>query len=68
MYAIRSYYALGFSRAAITLLFFGIGVFLGFPVFNSAFATQAIYDSSVTSGISMIDWFSNGGTNLTAVV
>ncbi|XMB72063.1 YeeE/YedE family protein [Mycoplasmatota bacterium WC30] len=53
---------LGFSRALITLVFFGIGVFLGFPLMSSKFVRSGVIGSD--SGVYMVDWFSANGTNL----
>ena len=60
----------GFSRAAITLVFFGIGVFVGFPLMKTGFATNSLFStaSSTRGGVWFVDWFSNGGTNMTAGV
>ena len=60
----------GFSRAFITLIFFGIGVFVGFPLMGTGFATNSLFStaSSTRGGVWFVDFFSNGGTNLTAGV
>jgi len=60
---------LGFSRALITLVFFGIGVFLGFPLMSSGFVRNSLFTSGgAYNGVFMVDWFSNGGTNMAAGV
>lgn len=48
---------LGFTRAMVTLLFFGLGVFLGNPLWSKAFNSEGIK-------VWFVDWFSNGGTNM----
>ncbi len=56
---------LGFSRALITLLFFGVGVFLGFPLMSSGFVRNSIFTSGgAYNGVWMVDWFSANGTNM----
>ncbi|MBI9009015.1 MAG: YeeE/YedE family protein [Tenericutes bacterium] len=58
-------FPLGFSRALITIVFFGIGVFLGFPLMSTGFAQNSLFASaSDPNGVWFVDWFSNGGTNL----
>ncbi len=57
---------LGFSRAMITLLFFGIGVFLGFPLMTTGFVQNSIFTSASYNGVWFVDWFSNGGTDMGA--
>jgi hypothetical protein len=58
-------FPLGFSRALITLVFFGVGVFLGFPLMSSGFVRDSLFTSSgSTTGVYMVDWFSNNGANL----
>lgn len=56
----------GFSRAFITLVFFGLGVFLGFPVQNSASWVKDSWFSSpvgeaTSGGVFLPDWFSGDG-------
>ena len=54
----------GFSRALITLLFFGIGVFLGFPLMKSGFVQNTLFNTaSDANGVWMADWFTWDGTN-----
>ncbi|MEA4896391.1 MAG: YeeE/YedE thiosulfate transporter family protein, partial [Oscillospiraceae bacterium] len=52
----------GFSRAFVTLIFFGIGVFLGFPIQNTAsWVKQSWFVSPVgeatSGGVFLPDWF-----------
>ena len=55
---------IGFSRALITLLFFGIGVFLGFPLMKSGFVQNTLFNTvSDANGVWMADWFAWDGTN-----
>lgn len=56
----------GFVRALVTLLFFGVGVFLGMPFWTSKFAATSLLGTSsdAVKGIWFVDWFSNGGTNM----
>ncbi|MFA6889687.1 MAG: YeeE/YedE thiosulfate transporter family protein, partial [Bacilli bacterium] len=56
---------IGFSRAAITLIFFGVGVFLGFPLMSSGFVRTSLFTTDSYNGVWMVDWFSQGGTNMT---
>ncbi|MGD9605489.1 MAG: YeeE/YedE family protein [Bacilli bacterium] len=53
----------GFSRAMITLLFFGIGVFVGFPLMKTGFASNSLFTDGVNKGVSMTEWFKWDGTN-----
>lgn len=53
----------GFSRAMITLLFFGIGVFLGFPIMKSDFAQKSLFTDGTNNGVSFAEWFKGDGTN-----
>lgn len=56
-------FPIGFSRAGITLIFFGIGVFLGFPLMNSSFATSSLFTSGASAGVWFPDWFQWDGAN-----
>ncbi len=55
---------LGLPRALITLVFFGIGVFLGFPLMSSGFVRNSLFTTDSYNGVWMVDWFSNGGANM----
>ncbi len=50
---------MGFSRAITTLIFFGIGVFLGFPVMKTAFVKTTIFSTSsyADTGVFLPDFF-----------
>lgn len=51
----------GFPRAAVTLLFFMLGVFLGFPIQNKQDWVKQSWFSSAEgkNGVSFADWFPN---------
>ncbi|MFW5894684.1 MAG: YeeE/YedE thiosulfate transporter family protein [Bacillota bacterium] len=56
--------SIGFSRAIITLFFFGAGVFLGFPLMSSSFAQSSLFQSGDEyNGIWFPDWFAGDNTN-----
>jgi hypothetical protein len=59
-------FPVGFSRAIITLVFFGIGVFLGFPLMKTGFAGNSLFTTaSDSNGVWMVDWFNGAdGTNI----
>lgn len=55
-----------FSRAIITMIFFGLGVFVGWPLMEKSIVTKSLITSSDrVKGVSFVDWFSKGGTNMT---
>jgi len=56
---------IGFSRAGITMIFFGIGVFLGFPLMSSGFAQNSLFTSASYKGVGVWfgDWFQWDGVN-----
>lgn len=57
-------FPIGLSRAFITLIFFGIGVFLGFPLMKSDFAQNSLFTSGDTyKGVWFVDWFTWDGAN-----
>lgn len=47
----------GFSRAMVTMLFFGIGVFVGFPLAKTSFATKSAFTNGNNKGVSFTEWF-----------
>lgn len=53
----------GFARAGITLVFFGIGVFLGFPLMTTGFAQNSLFTSASFNGVWFVDWFKWDGAN-----
>lgn len=57
-------FPIGFSRAFITIIFFGIGVFLGFPLMSKDFVATPIFENlhtaSDVNGVWIVDWFYNG--------
>lgn len=55
----------GLPRAFITLIFFGMGVFLGFPLQSSqSWITDSWFTSSSGyNGVFLPDWFANDGLN-----
>jgi hypothetical protein len=57
---------IGFSRALITLFFFGVGVFLGFPLMTTGFVQNSLFTTSSYNGVWFVDLFSNGGANMGA--
>jgi len=54
---------IGFARAGITLIFFGVGVFLGFPLMSSGFAQNSLFTSASFNGVWFGDWFQWDGAN-----
>jgi hypothetical protein len=61
-------FPIGFSRAFITLIFFGIGVFLGFPLMQKGFATDSLFStaSAPRGGVWFVDWFNGSdASNMT---
>ncbi|MFP4078188.1 MAG: YeeE/YedE thiosulfate transporter family protein, partial [Candidatus Izemoplasmataceae bacterium] len=55
---------IGFSRAIITLFFFGVGVFLGFPLMSSSFAQSSLFKSGDDyNGVWFPDWFAWDSTD-----
>lgn len=57
-------FAVGFSRALVTLVFFGVGVFLGFPLMSSGFVRNSLFTTDSYAGVWMVDWFSSNGSNM----
>ncbi len=53
----------GFVRAMVTLLFFGVGVFLGMPLWTSKFASTSLFTNGTYNGVSFLEWFNWDGTN-----
>lgn len=55
----------GFPRAIITLLFFGMGVFIGFPIQSQAsWVTTTLFKSETfANGVYFPDFFKNDGMN-----
>lgn len=70
---------LGFWRALVTLIFFGIGVFLAFPIMSKAVATGSLFSSatptaniaagvgSLREGVWIVDWFTGGDADKLAI-
>jgi hypothetical protein len=57
-------FPIGFSRAGITLVFFGAGVFLGFPLMSSGFVRDSLFTSGAAyNGVWFPDWFQWDGAN-----
>ncbi len=57
-------FPIGLSRAFITLIFFGVGVFLGFPLMKTGFAQNSLFTSGDTyNGVWFVDWFKWDGAN-----
>ena len=52
----------GFTRSMVTLLFFGMGVFLGTPLWKTGFASNSLFTSASTSGVWFVDWFGTSDT------
>ncbi|MDO5734529.1 MAG: YeeE/YedE family protein [Eubacteriales bacterium] len=51
-----------FPKAIVTLIFFGLGVFIGFPIQRSAAWVQKswFHSSSFENGVFLVDWFKGG--------
>lgn len=58
-------FPISLSRAGITLVFFGIGVFLGFPLMASDFVRESLFTTASYSGVWFPDWFGWNATDLT---
>ncbi|MFW6299055.1 MAG: YeeE/YedE thiosulfate transporter family protein, partial [Bacillota bacterium] len=55
---------IGFPRAMITLFFFGVGVFVGFPLMSSSFAQSSLFQSGDQyNGVWFPDWFAWDNAN-----
>jgi len=55
-------FPISLSRAGITIVFFGIGVFLGFPLMSSGFVRNTLFQSATFTdttihGVWFADWF-----------
>lgn len=61
-------FPIGLSRAFITLIFFGIGVFLGFPLMQKGFAKNSLFSTASSSrgGVWFVDFFNGSdASNMT---
>ena len=61
-------FPIGFYRAFTTLIFFGIGVFLGFPLMAKGFAKDSLFStaSAPREGVWFVDWFNGSdASNMT---
>jgi uncharacterized protein len=52
-----------FTKAFITLIFFGLGVLIGKPYMTSEFATQSLFTTGEVNGVFLPDLFKSDGAN-----